>query len=521
MSRTKSTQLLCALSGVALLLGIGSSAVAQELPPTLRDVVFGARHHAITDVTLNGVPFHAMAKGGTQPYLLWPRDGAVLGLEKELDVVEDWLERSSALLGHADFELRSQERWNWRGNEVWDYELVHADVPLHEARVMVHWQGDVLIGIVNHVPRGLERRDGPIARDATTVYWPRRTPDGHQAVLATVESEQLTHHLRTTFTLPDGQQFQSWSQSQRSPSQNAHQKFKEWQVPRGTFPDQIHFDSKGKIWFSQPNDNWVTQFDPATETFTQISTKQGSGPDGLFVDSNDRVWTGQYFSQHLGRWNPNNQTYRNFDMPYSPANPAIPVENTLSGTIWVTDHQNNKISEWDINSKTWLQTLDMPTAACWVVQGYMQQGTGDLYFTEYFADQIGFLDFGARRVVDLPVGTGGPAFGGLRANTFYYSNWNEATLGEYNINDGTWAEYTFPVAGEWGGPMWMTPDGRAVVGTRNVGYVMVFDPITKLFTDYQIPSSGSGLKDGLTVAPDGTVWLTETGGNKIARLYID
>ena len=60
-----------------------------------------------------------------------------------------------------------------------------------------------------------------------------------------------------------------------------------------------------------------------------------------------------------------------------------------------------------------------------------------------------------------------------------------------------------------------------VVGTRNRGYIVVFDPKTSTFADYVIPTANPGLKDGLTVAPDGVIWFTETlSAHKIAKLVL-
>jgi streptogramin lyase len=48
----------------------------------------------------------------------------------------------------------------------------------------------------------------------------------------------------------------------------------------------------------------------------------------------------------------------------------------------------------------------------------------------------------------------------------------------------------------------------------------VFDPASKTFQNYQIPTATPGLKDGLTVAQDGAIWFTESGQQKIARLVL-
>jgi streptogramin lyase len=120
--------------------------------------------------------------------------------------------------------------------------------------------------------------------------------------------------------------------------------------------------------------------------------------------------------------------------------------------------------------------------------------------------------------VVLPSG-GGPAFLAYNDDKVYYSLWITNRLGEYDVVTQRFTEYGY-LAGETGGPLFMAPNGKVVVGTRNRGYIVVFDPASKTFQNYQIPTATPGLKDGLTVAQDGAIWFTESGQQKIARLVL-
>jgi streptogramin lyase len=290
-------------------------------------------------------------------------------------------------------------------------------------------------------------------------------------------------------------------------------------VPSGTFPDQIDVDSTGKVWFSQPNDNRLTRFDPTTETFQQFPTTGGSGPDGMIVDSQDRVWTGLYYSGALGKLVPGSGTHTAYTAPYASAAMAIPVESSQS-TIWVTDHQANRISEFDPVSSTWLGTYVMPTPACWVVQGSEDPIHSILYYTCYNANKLAYKPHN-QAIQETVTPPYGPAFPVWSNGKVYYSLWSDDSLGEYDPQTGQHVQYTFPVPNEVGGPIGATSDGRVIVGTRTAGYIMVFHPRTASFTYYKIPTIVSGnLKDGLTVGKYDEVWFTETAANKLARLLI-
>ena len=189
------------------------------------------------------------------------------------------------------------------------------------------------------------------------------------------------------------------------------------------------------------------------------------------------------------------------------------------GTVWVTDHANNKISEFDPVARTWFGTHVMPTNNCWVVAGVLDPTRESVWFTEYNANQLGVKPLG-QPVQDVAVPSGGgPAFLYYNDDKVYYSLWTANRLGEYDVVARQFTEYSYRT-GEIGGPMFMAPNGSVVLGTRNKGWIVVFDPASKTFKQFQIPTAGAGLKDGLTVAQDGVIWFTESSRNKIAKLVL-
>ena len=162
----------------------------------------------------------------------------------------------------------------------------------------------------------------------------------------------------------------------------------------------------------------------------------------------------------------------------------------------------------------------MPTTRCWVTAGALDTVRDDMYFTEYFGHALGIKPLG-KPIADIPdPNRGGPAFLDFHDDKVYYSLWLQARVAAYDVGSKTTTTFNFPQTAENAGPMAIAPNGDVVVGTRNQGYIEVFHPATKTFTAYKIPTSIPGLKDGLTVAPDGTVWFTESGRNKIAKLKL-
>lgn len=504
----------------------GALQAAAEVPKPLRGIVMGDRHRPILPVTLDGVAFESIRNFSELPYLLWPAVAKQpFALAEDLEAVRGWLVRSARELGFDGFEPRFVERFTWQDNDVLSFELVRRGLVLHDARVMAHFRRGTFQGVQNHMDgkivgiQDVAPADAP-AQEGERVYYPVRAGEGlYLVVPATLRRARekdreivtilLANEVVETEVNPD-------PVFETSPRQAA---FTEYVVPRGTFPDQISVAEDGLVWFSQPSDDFITSLDPRTGAFTQYSTsaRGGRGPDGLIVGSQGRVWSGMYYSGSLGWLDTATNTVYNYAAPYSSAAMAIPVE-TTDGSIWVTDHVANRISEFDPDTRTWLRSVVMPTPNCWVVQGFEDTDHGQIYFTEYNANKLGRIPLGGSAVTDILTPGGGPAFCVYSDGNLYYSRWNEAGMGVYNIDSRSFTEYNFPVPTEMGGPMWVRPNGEIVFGTRNRGYIMIFDPATRTFASFVIPTNSPGLKDGTTVGPDGVIWFTETGVNKVTKL---
>jgi len=521
---------------VVCTVALGSAVVwAGEVPIDLKEVAMGATKQTPVVITLNGISFESIHTCSELPYLAWPvmEPGDRPKLPRtgdNPDAVGKWLERCAKELGYEGFEPRFLEKFRWHRNTVWSYELVRNGLVLHDARVNVHWGKEGFIGIQNHV-RGrilsIEDPDQTKVGKKDCVYYPVRERWGEfKVVTALVEREILDD--RTIERIKPIGDDDGYFETTEFPSPThatppPDPVFTEYQVPVGTFPDQISVDEKGIVWFSQPNNNYITSFDPNNEDFTQYDTTVGggSGPDGLIVGTQGRIWSGMYYSGSLGLYDTTSGEMHDYPASYGGAYMAIPVE-TTDGRVWVTDHIANRISEFDPVTETWLQSIVMPTPACWVVQGYEDTDHGDLYFVEYYGDQLGRIPLGGSEVTDIPVPGGGPAFCVYSHGKVYYSRWNESGIGVYDVDSGLVTEYDFPVANEWGGPVWLRPNGDVVIGTRNRGYIMVFHRLRETFSVLEIPTAYSGMKDGITVnALDDVIWFTESGANKICKLVYE
>jgi streptogramin lyase len=488
------------------------------LPDELREVVFGGGKRDQFEVTIGGQRFRALVNLGSKPALAWPTDAKKTVLAKDRTAAVEWLTKGGADLGLRGLQVRFLRKLTWRGAEVWEYELLYMQRPVLDARVQLFWRDGGFVGLSStFVPptKGVEPAPRKVAADE--VWYAQSTDGGYRMVLARRVTRKTAKHTVTEIVTARGT-INTIYEAHESPTPE-RAAITEYSVPQGTFPDQIWADSTGRIWFSQPLQDMVTQFDPKTKQFKQHSTSPARQPDGLMVDDRDRVWTGCYLTGHLGMLDVPTGKFTYTAAPYSSARLAIP---SVSGheTVWITDHLRNRISEFDPATNKWLGSYVMPTASCWVVAGALDPARDDVYFTEYAAHALGLKSVGKNPVDISDPNRGGPSFLGFHDDKVYYSLWTQARLAEYDVVSKKFTAYNFPQSAEIGGPMSIAPNGDVIVGTRRAGYIMVFHPAKKSFTSFQIPTSTAGLKDGLTVAPDGTIWFTESGRNKIASLRL-
>ncbi|HZW09781.1 MAG TPA: GC-type dockerin domain-anchored protein [Phycisphaerales bacterium] len=501
----------------ALLLAAPALA-ADQIPGPLKGIVFGGSKRPIVPVTLNGLAFDSVRTFSDLPYLLWPSDaGAAIPPPTDPEAVQAWLARAAPDLGSAGFEPRFVEAFTWYDNTVWKYELVREGAVLHDARIELHWNHGRLAGIVNHLDGRIIAIDDARPARNDSVYYAVATDGGMRALLARADRKRLADRTVLEVVAPDGAVLEREHTPDPVALRGGDPEFTEYPVPNGSFPDQISVAPDGRVWLSDPGRDKLFYFEPTGEVFGSYDTTGASGPDGMIVGTADRVWTGMYYSGGLGMLRSDTGVFTEYPAPYSGSAMAIPVE-TTDGKVWVTDHQSNKISEFDPATNAWIKTINMPTANCWVVQGHEDPGRGHVYFTEYNANKLGRIPLGGNAVTDLLTPGGGPAFCVYTADKVYYSRWNESGIGMYDVIAGTFTEYNFPVNNEGGGPLWLRPNGDIVCGTLGRGYVMVFDVSAQSFTALEIPTAFPGLKDGMTVGADDTIWFTETGANKLGKL---
>ncbi len=286
------------------------------------------------------------------------------------------------------------------------------------------------------------------------------------------------------------------------------------QLEKGGFPDQIVIDKDGHIWFTQPDNDLLTSYDPVNKQWLNVNV--GNSPDGLFIDKAGQLWFGEYGEGHLGVYNPKTKEYKHYEMPYKKSVPAIPYEDH-NGLIWISDHENNKVSVFDPNTQTWLANYESPTTNSWIVQLIQgENGKPDIYATHCSSNSIGHINYDTRVYQEIQLGVSNcPAFFAAVGDLLFISQWTSSSyltmnietkeIREYEIKNSAWVETGL-------GPTTRDQHGNIYFASLREGRLYKFNQKSQTMT------YANGLrttKDGISVDNSGNVWVTESNGTII------
>ena len=255
-------------------------------------------------------------------------------------------------------------------------------------------------------------------------------------------------------------------------------------------------DQQGRIWFGEMGHNYLTMFDPKTQHFQQITPPGGKfGIMSVTVATDGTIWFAEEYANFIGHYLPTTGTFKTYPLPRlnipDPANPgkyrlitSAPndVALDLHGNIWFTelnadsigklDPQSGQIQIYPLEEKHTIQKLSP--------YGITVDAHDQVWFTQSSNNRLGHFD---------------PQTGTIRYFTTPQTN---ITLME--------------IASARNGQIWMT----SFMGNL----ILHFNPLTSQFSSYQASSSGgeAGGIYGLTLDPNGTPWLALSTENTIAKL---
>ncbi len=185
--------------------------------------------------------------------------------------------------------------------------------------------------------------------------------------------------------------------------------FREYPLPR---PDsevmRPAIDRQGRLWFGAMGQNALAVFDPRAGTFQYLTPPHGHhGIMGVQVAPDDTIWFAEQFANYLGHYFPETGRYQLYPLPRltmpDPGHagqllslPSAPNELALDahGDVWFTEFNADRLGWLDprtghmrhypLSAKMSMQTL--------YPYGVTLDPQGMVWFTESGTNQLGRLD---------------------------------------------------------------------------------------------------------------------------------
>jgi streptogramin lyase/putative copper export protein/methionine-rich copper-binding protein CopC len=208
--------------------------------------------------------------------------------------------------------------------------------------------------------------------------------------------------------------------------------------------------------------------------FSELPLSSQSEPYGITVDNHNTVWFTETGTGQIASYNPATGTLKQFALPRTGSRPFYLTADQY-GAIWISDTQYNLIVRFDTNSETFNE-FNIPTVGS-VPGGIVTDGNGNVWFTEEIGGKIGRLIPSTGVISEFPIPT----------------------------------ENSIPIqlAVDHHGNIWFTESKSGKIGSLN--------PLNGTITEFAPFNSTLLGPTGVVIGPDGAVWLTEHGGNRITR----
>ena len=316
--------------------------------------------------------------------------------------------------------------------------------------------------------------------------------------------------------------------------------FREYALPQGNSGlMRPAIDREGRVWFGEMGRNYLAVFDPRTGAFQQIRPPYGVyGIMGVEVAADDTVWYAEQYANYIGHYIPATGHFQLYHLPDvnapDPSHPgktqALPAApNDLAfdarGNVWFTELNANAIGRLDPRSGAIKQFALATSSKTQMLDPYgiAIDPRGSVWFTEATTSTIGRLDpaTGALHFYTIPgLSAGLMEIASDPHGAIWVTSFNSGLLLNLNPQTGTTTRYYAPASGDNAGGLYgltITPDGELWVTLSALSVIARLDVASDRFFYYTIPTSAS-LPLGIVSGPDHTLWFTEAGSDKIGML---
>jgi streptogramin lyase len=340
-------------------------------------------------------------------------------------------------------------------------------------------------------------------------------------------------------------------------------------LPNGSAaPWGISVDPGGVVWFVEQGTNQLGEYSPSTGNFTQyLLPTPRSEPIAVASDSSGNIWVTELRGERLGELVRGGSSVVEHALPNASENlagKATPLScgptailPDPSGSIWVACLFSNQIDRfYPVNDS--FSVFDLPVFQS-APAGLAFDGRGNLWFTAADAEMLGkgdvsqmrngtddgiteFAPVNATYVFSFPhqnsflgspttLKSSLPTPSGIvfapGGETLWVTEHVDTSFDSYNVGTGTldryWTSQTYGAYGfivSFPNGIVMGNDGTVWVGEHYGNKLAEFDPKTGQMVEYGVPCCPRTIAGVYSVAldPSGDVWFVEIQGGAIGEL---
>jgi virginiamycin B lyase len=274
----------------------------------------------------------------------------------------------------------------------------------------------------------------------------------------------------------------------------------------------------GSLWFTEQKANKLGRLDPKTGRIREYPLPRAdSGPHGLIADGGGNIWFTANSKGYVGKLDPKSGKVVEFPVPLPHADPHTPAIDS-GGRVWFTMQQANAVGRLDPRNGK-IEWREPPTRDS-KPYGLVITAQDVPVFCEFGSNKLASIDPASMAIREyaLPEGARPRRLALAADGSIYYSDYARGFLGRLELASGKVEEWPSP-----GGPssrpygIAIAPDGTVWFSESGVtpNTLVRFDPRTRQFSTSPIPSGG-GVVRNMVATRDGRLYLACSGVNKVA-----
>ena len=286
----------------------------------------------------------------------------------------------------------------------------------------------------------------------------------------------------------------------------------EFTLGSGSAPRDIVTGPDGNLWVTNSGANTIQKISSAGAVIASYPVPTANaGLREITVGPDSNLWFTMTSANKIGRMTITG-TVVEFDVPTAGSQPWG-ITTGPDGALWFTQFAGNKIGRISTAGQV-TNEYAVPTVAAglWGITSG-PEGSSRLYFTESAKGRVGFITVnGQISETALPASNAEPRGISVVNGSVWFAMHGSNAMGNL-VNDSTVASVSVGqapsevIAGP-GDSMWVTTGSNSVLSLTN-------QAVTR--GAYAFASANSQ-PAGLTLGPDGNVWVAQSGTNSVARV---